>query len=491
MYDNMHQFISCEYPNTPVYDVTNIASTGLTLIGNQEKWYLKEERLIVKAPYLASGCYWTDYLVECLASSLGSQLGFDVVKQHLCWIVDDNRRFLGTASESYLEEGMEYQTFYRNLNYSKDRPIFLKDPFEFILNKYLEIFQGHPETREVSPSVIKRYLLGMVCLDVLLGNDDRHLNNFGIGIHQPSGKPFLPPLFDFGLGLYQGSPDYLMMDSDRAYSSIRLRPWELHPSSAYLKASEVFDCTLFPNGAPCIDLTGLIMPSFMAERYIRLMASKMEIIVKGRPVLPKFADSWHGVTSLPIDSLENVKHYPPTMDRYLQHDNYKVTLMWRGSKIFTISSKNAEVRVDWKATTEFCYPPEIFEAFADAQDIKTILETRQRRHPFAEVMDARDSAFSKCLSATGEYNLTPAEAAALKESREIYCATVGLGNFLKQRLPSLSRHNLQRILDDMGDPYAQPLREVLLAASHGISIDDEFWILVNGEDLTYNDVRIR
>ena len=48
---------------------------------------------------------------------------------------------------------------------------------------------------------ITDYLIVMIVFDYLLGNEDRHYNNFGVT--RVDGEYRVAPLFDFGLGLFE------------------------------------------------------------------------------------------------------------------------------------------------------------------------------------------------------------------------------------------------------------------------------------------------
>ena len=50
------------------------------------------------------------------------------------------------------------------------------------------------------------YLIVMAIIDFLIGNEDRHLNNFGVLTDDSTYR--LLPLFDFGLGLFEHDRRY-------------------------------------------------------------------------------------------------------------------------------------------------------------------------------------------------------------------------------------------------------------------------------------------
>lgn len=72
----------------------------------------------------------------------------------------------------------------------------LEDRYQFINSVYYKL--------DVDA---EKYILSMTLLDILVGNEDRHLNNFGIYFNQ--GDVLCGPLFDFGIGLFEHDMKYL------------------------------------------------------------------------------------------------------------------------------------------------------------------------------------------------------------------------------------------------------------------------------------------
>lgn len=271
------------FRDAPTIDVTDLRSSGAYLIGNQEKWYIPEEGLIVKAPFYYEGQYWKDFLVEVVASSLGKQLGFNVAEQYVCRIIDGDREMFGVASVSALKAQEDYTTFYRLLSGASDslRELHSSNPWEM----FQGIYHAYQETTGVDTL---RYLFEMLVLDCLIGNEDRHMNNFGIGYSHVTHKSFTPQLFDFGLGLFETSKVFQTQSWDTVLQYMSLKPYRRQrPDVVWESISAHFTKQLYSYYDWCINLNGIVFPSFMAERYLRWMAELLHIRVEGKPILLK------------------------------------------------------------------------------------------------------------------------------------------------------------------------------------------------------------
>ena len=63
----------------------------------------------------------------------------------------------------------------------------------------------------------------MIVFDFLLGNEDRHYNNFGVLFREGEFK--VAPLFDFGLGLFEHDKKYSNLDLDNAILKMDGKPF--------------------------------------------------------------------------------------------------------------------------------------------------------------------------------------------------------------------------------------------------------------------------
>ena len=171
-------------------------NVGSSSKGNQNKWYDTVNKMYIKEQFYYQGNYWKDYMVENLSTIIASRCNLTgVVEQH---IVTLSTGRIGVASYDFCEPGARFV------------PI-----KEIIDSKFVVKNQGHPF--KVYDYLIKKvselgidwhdYLNKMILLDFLLGNEDRHLNNFGL--LEKDGKFEVAPLFDFGLGLFEHDMKYM------------------------------------------------------------------------------------------------------------------------------------------------------------------------------------------------------------------------------------------------------------------------------------------
>ncbi|UMZ73017.1 hypothetical protein [Natranaerofaba carboxydovora] len=64
-----------------------------------------------------------------------------------------------------------------------------------------------------------------------------------------------------------------------------------------------------------------------------------------------------------------------------------------------------------------------------------------------------------------------------------------VNNFLKSRCFPKERFNCHQLLEDLGLKTYSPL--AIVEKTHGLQFDDYLWIRFNGEDLKYDDIKIR
>lgn len=169
---------------------------GTSSKGNQNKWYDTVNKMYIKEQFYYQDRYWKDYLVENLATVISERCNIQgITKQY---IVDLSTGKVGVASYDFCEAGARFV------------PI-----KEFANANFIVKNQGH--SFKIYDYLIKLvanlgidwhdYLNKMILLDFLLGNEDRHLNNFGL--IEKDGEYSVAPLFDFGLGLFEHDTKYL------------------------------------------------------------------------------------------------------------------------------------------------------------------------------------------------------------------------------------------------------------------------------------------
>lgn len=161
--------------------------------GNQRKYVSKDKHWFYKQNLYYQGVYWRDDLVECVASQLATA-GFKlancaVLKQYSV------QRFgqYGTFSKQFLKGNEQFVSFNRLLQlYGLQIPYNQGiETFKFILSVYEQYC--HLDATD--------FLLTQCLLDYLVGNEDRHIHNFGV-IKCETGYR-LHPCFDFGMGMFE------------------------------------------------------------------------------------------------------------------------------------------------------------------------------------------------------------------------------------------------------------------------------------------------
>ena len=274
-----------EYPleevfrDVPVYDVSKLAHTGAFVTGNQEKWVFRDEGLILKVPYFEER-YWKDYVVEQLAYEIGQQIGFNVAEQFVCRIVDGTREILGTASRFGLKQDEDYSTFYRMVgNYPGIKSAMRGSPAEVFWN-IRDIYADCCGFNAL------RYLFEILCLDLLLGNVDRHLNNFGIGYNHGTGEYFVPKIFDAGLGMFEGVQSIGYQDVDSLIGLLNMKPYgTVTPRDVVQSILPTLPKKIWYEYNWVINLEGMVFPSEAAVRYFMWIAGAMGLRIRGIPIV--------------------------------------------------------------------------------------------------------------------------------------------------------------------------------------------------------------
>lgn len=125
-----------------------------------------------------------------------------VLEQHsVILLLDDGRQLNCVISKDFNFDAPDsvYISFSRILRVAEieyPSTAFIGRQFDFIIDVL----------RQYASLNFEQYLVSMILLDVLTGNEDRHLNNFGI-LKRDSSFHFAP-LFDFGLGLFEHDRRY-------------------------------------------------------------------------------------------------------------------------------------------------------------------------------------------------------------------------------------------------------------------------------------------
>lgn len=259
-----------------VSELSPLASS--TSKGNQDKWYDHKNRLFIKKAFNYQNKVWKDYLCEQVAVKIGTQLGMVLANTFPCVIYDHGKPSIGSASVSFLHLEEEFIAFYRAL---------LRAEVDYTVKSYQSrstseriafITQIYAQQFSLDAS---QYLFEMIYLDFLIGNEDRHFNNFGV-IRTSNGFR-LAPHFDNGLSLFEHDTRYLGMPLDVCIRKMSGKPFNSDLKKAYLAAKEVFsDCKLSTDR---ISLDGIMFPSNKAIEYIKYAAKEMGLTVTGEGIV--------------------------------------------------------------------------------------------------------------------------------------------------------------------------------------------------------------
>lgn len=245
---------------------------GSTSKGNQRKWYYQPERLYVKQQFYYAGQYWKDYLVEIIAYKIAQQInlhGVRVIPQYECIIKDYNLSTHGVYSPDFTANGERFISFNRilvGLNF--DFPVYggIGEKWDFTLDMFAKLGLDYTN-----------YLIVMSLLDYLVGNEDRHFNNFGC---LQTDRGFTQaPLFDFGLGLFEHDPRYEHEPFRDCLRSMQSQPFSRDNQEVIDYLSGRYDLKQFLPFT--IDLTGVKVPSLKAGSYLHNRCMQLGIELKG------------------------------------------------------------------------------------------------------------------------------------------------------------------------------------------------------------------
>lgn len=160
--------------------------------GNQRKYRSLDSNWYFKQNFYYQDKFWRDDLVEVIASQLGNIYmtidNCEVLQQ----FSDYRFGHHGVFSRNFLDDSESYIPFSRLCE---------SNSIEIPLNKGIETFDAIRRVYELCQLDATDFLIVQSLIDYLVGNEDRHLNNFGV--IQTSEGFRLHPLFDFGLGMFE------------------------------------------------------------------------------------------------------------------------------------------------------------------------------------------------------------------------------------------------------------------------------------------------
>lgn len=245
--------------------------TGGTSKGNQPKWYEPRAQLLIKSQFQYQNKLWKDNLVEIIASNIAYQLGINSVKYDLCQIKTDTQIMDGCFSASFLttdEVFITYEQLFEQYAFTRT----VMPSYRLSAKEHLEqILDVYSVVAELDASV---YLLGMTALDWLVGNEDRHENNYG-AIRNSDGNYRLAPIFDSGLGLFEHDLKYAGLPLEIAMRRMRSKLLCPKHSKAYANVAEVTGLEI----SGFLDLGGMVFPNSISREYILQAATSMGVSI--------------------------------------------------------------------------------------------------------------------------------------------------------------------------------------------------------------------
>lgn len=219
--------------------------------GAQQKWLTADKKYFIKSCFYYQLRYWNDDLVEIIASMIAQQLGLNSLHEHLgnisgidCSYTDfwGNKSFIGFGRLNNSDKIYEYSD-------AKDRIKFTID-----------------ETYKQTGVDCTRYLAEMTILDFIVGNEDRHLYNFGVLY---DGKSYeIAPIFDSGLGLFEHDIDYFNRDLKDA-----IRIMSKKPFGSWEASLDYFKDNINEYSMNKIVIPKSLIPNKLGEEYLKYSLS--------------------------------------------------------------------------------------------------------------------------------------------------------------------------------------------------------------------------
>lgn len=240
--------------------------------GNQRKWYVKEKDVYVKEQFFYQNRYWKDYLVEVIASEIGKQMPekcTPILQQKLCKIFDSGRVSFGVYSDNFAND-KRYISFKRILDSNGiyfDDMTGVGEKWDFVLD-VLQKFCKLDYTD---------FLITMVIVDYLVGNEDRHINNFGVLAEK--GDFLVSPLFDFGLGLFEHDLKYEHTSFRECLKLMYSKPFNRDNQKVIDFIMKKYNIASYLPDT--LDLSSVEIPSAKAGSYLRNRCIKLGIGLMG------------------------------------------------------------------------------------------------------------------------------------------------------------------------------------------------------------------
>ena len=244
-------------------------SVGSASKGNQFKYISKDKNWYYKGNLFYQNKYWRNDLVEVIASTL-SDIGFNCNNTQVLNQYSVERFGIhGVFSPNFAREGEEFIPFERLLHTYN---------FDITLNKGLDTFLQIADAYYTLCDIdATDFLLTQALLDFLVGNEDRHTNNFGI--LYKDGEYSLHPCFDFGLGMFEHDriyEDYKFRDK---LSIMQFKTFGLNQYSLILELRKRYPDFFTEISKLQVKPSDFKFPSTDGETYLRNACIKLEVSI--------------------------------------------------------------------------------------------------------------------------------------------------------------------------------------------------------------------
>lgn len=188
--------------------------------GNQKKWVTLDSSLYIKECLELPFLRCRDDLVEIIASKFLSLCNDTYFVEYNPCTVDGRPAVM---SRNFLANDEEFVSYYRLLQSADIRSA------DYWKRRAQENFDELVSTaRSLTGLCLDRYFYSMALIDYLVGNEDRHYNNFGVLRNRKTGQVREAPLFDFGLGMFEHDSKYKAMAYQECIAQLNGKPFSYH-----------------------------------------------------------------------------------------------------------------------------------------------------------------------------------------------------------------------------------------------------------------------
>lgn len=235
--------------------------------GNQNKYFLYPDcSVFFKENLFYQNTNWNDNKVECLGSFVCNSLDINSISQGCAELEFEYHSVNGTYSYNFLNENEVFFTreFLVSSLYKNDMDY--RKASSRIGNSVRDRLSYDIKTLSnyVDSKILEKYLLDMCLVDVIVLNEDRHSNNYGLIYNKLSKEYSIPPLFDFGTGAFEHDLIYTKLNVNQAIGKCKLKNYSSKPR-------KLFDYLLENNSkvelVKLIKLTKDVIPNKLYEEY--------------------------------------------------------------------------------------------------------------------------------------------------------------------------------------------------------------------------------